>query len=50
LAELHAYRGENDKALQWLETAYQRCDGWLVFLKGDPLMKNLYADPDTMLF
>ncbi len=45
LAELHAYRGENDKALQWLETAYQRGDGWLVFLKGDPLMKNLYADP-----
>ena len=45
LAELHAYRGENDKALQWLETAYQRNDGWLVFLKGDPLMKNLHGDP-----
>ena len=45
LAELHAYRGENDKAFQWLETAYQRGDGWLVFLKGDPLMKNLQADP-----
>jgi len=44
LAELHAYRGENDKALQWLETAYQRGDGWLVFLKGDPLMKNLHGD------
>jgi TolB-like protein/Tfp pilus assembly protein PilF len=44
LAELYAYRGENDKALLWLETAYQNKDGWLVFLKGDPLMKNLKTD------
>ena len=44
LAEIYAYRKENDKALQWLETSYQRGDGWLVFLKGDPLMKNLYGD------
>ena len=50
LAELHAYRGETDKALQWLETAYQRNDGWLVFLKGDPLMKNLRADPRYIAF
>ena len=50
LAELHAYRGETDKALQWLETAYQRNDGWLVFLKGDPLMKNLRGDPRYIAF
>lgn len=45
LAELYAYRGEKSKALQWLENAYQKHDGWLVFLKGDPLMKNLRGDP-----
>jgi TolB-like protein/Tfp pilus assembly protein PilF len=44
LAELYAFRGEKDKALMWLETAYQNKDGWLVFLKGDPLMKNLKTD------
>jgi TolB-like protein/Tfp pilus assembly protein PilF len=50
LAELHAYRGEADKAMQWLETAYQRSDGWLVFLKGDPLMKNLRGDTRYISF
>ena len=44
LAELYAYRGENDKAFMWLENAYQAKDGWLVFLKGDPLLKNLQGD------
>ena len=44
LAELHAYRGEKDKALMWLEKAYNKKDGWLVFLKGDPLLKNLKDD------
>ncbi len=44
LAELYAFRGEKDMALQWLEKAYGRKDGWLVFLKGDPLMKNLHGD------
>lgn len=45
LAELYAYRGEREKSLQWLEYAYQKNDGWLVFLKGDPLMKTLRGDP-----
>ena len=44
LAELYAFRGEKDKALGWLENAYQKGDGWLVFLKGDPLLKNLEDD------
>ncbi|HET6768470.1 MAG TPA: tetratricopeptide repeat protein [Chitinophagaceae bacterium] len=44
LAELYAYRGEKDKALMWLENAYSKKDGWLVFLKGDPLLKNLKDD------
>jgi len=44
LAELYAYRGEKDKAFLWLENAYNKKDGWLVFLKGDPLLKNLHSD------
>jgi TolB-like protein/class 3 adenylate cyclase/Tfp pilus assembly protein PilF len=44
LAELYAFRGEKDKAFLWLDRAYQNKDGWLVFLKGDPLMKNLDGD------
>jgi TolB-like protein/lipoprotein NlpI len=50
LAELYAYRGENDKALLWLENAFQKRDGWLVFLKGDPLMKNLKSDARYITF
>ena len=50
LAELYAYRGEKDKAFVWLEKAYQKKDGWLVFLKGDPLLKNLEGDPRHIVF
>ena len=44
LAELYAYRGEMDKGFMWLENAYSKKDGWLVFFKGDPLLKNLKDD------
>ncbi|HLF47007.1 MAG TPA: adenylate/guanylate cyclase domain-containing protein [Chitinophagaceae bacterium] len=45
LAQLHAYRGEKDAAFTWLETAYNKKDGWLFWVKGDPLLKNLKTDP-----
>jgi TolB-like protein/Tfp pilus assembly protein PilF len=44
LAELHAFRGEKDLAFMYLENAYNKKDSWLVFLKGDPLLKNLKSD------
>jgi len=50
MAELYAFRNEKDKAFQWLETAYQNNDGWLVFLKGDPLLKNLRTDQRYISF
>ena len=50
LAELYAYRGEKDKAFVLLDKAYQKKDGWLVFLKGDPLLKNLEGDPRHIVF
>ena len=45
LAELHAFRGEKDKAFAWLEAAYNKKDSWLFWVKGDPLLKNLKTDP-----
>ena len=51
LAQLHAFRGEKDLAFTWLETAYNKKDGWLFFyLKGDPLLKNLRGDPRYKAF
>ena len=50
LAELHAFRGEKDKAFMWLEAAYSKKDSWLIFLKGDPLLKNLEGDPRHAAF
>ncbi len=44
LAQLHAFRGEKDLAFTWLETAYNKKDSWLYWLKGDPLLKNLEGD------
>jgi adenylate cyclase len=44
LAELYAFRNQKDEAFTSLENAYQKNDGWLVFLKGDPLLRNLKAD------
>jgi TolB-like protein/class 3 adenylate cyclase/Tfp pilus assembly protein PilF len=44
LAELYAFRQQKDEAFVSVENAYQENDGWLVFLKGDPLLRNLKAD------
>jgi adenylate cyclase len=45
IAVVHAYRGEADAALIWLERAYRLRDGGMIFLKIDPLLRNLHADP-----
>ena len=45
LAQLHAFRGEKDLAFACLETAYNKKDSWLFWVKGDPLLKNLKTDP-----
>jgi hypothetical protein len=44
IAEVYAYRGETDKAFEWLERAYAQRDPGLAGIKGDPLLKNLAAD------
>ena len=50
IAEVYAFRGEADKAFVWLERAYAQRDGGLAWLKGDPLLKNLEADPRYKAF
>ena len=45
IAEIYAYRGETDKAFEWLERAYKQRDGGLSEMKGDPLLRNLAGRP-----
>lgn len=45
VAEVYAWRGEKDKAFEWLERAYAQHDGGLTFLKNDPLIAKLRGDP-----
>ena len=45
IAEVYAYRGETDKAFDWLLRAYQQRDGGLLFVKVDPLLRSLLHDP-----
>jgi TolB-like protein/DNA-binding winged helix-turn-helix (wHTH) protein/Flp pilus assembly protein TadD len=44
IAEVYAYRGEVDKAFEWLDRAYQQRDPGAPELKTSPLMKNLRQD------
>ena len=45
IAEVHAYRGDKDKAFEWLERARRQHDGGLPSLRKDPLLANLHDDP-----
>jgi TolB-like protein len=50
LAQVHAYRGEFEQALAWLDRAYRQKDVALYRVKGDPLLKNLEPDPRYKAF
>ena len=50
VARVYAFRGEQDKALAWLEKAYEQRDVDLYFIKGDPLLRNLEGDPRYKTF
>ncbi len=45
IAEVYAFRGESDKAFEWLERAYKQRDPGLTQIKNDPLLKILRHDP-----
>jgi serine/threonine protein kinase/Tfp pilus assembly protein PilF len=50
IAEVYAFRGETDKAFEWLERAYKQRDGGLSQMKGDPLLRNIEKDPRYRAF
>jgi TolB-like protein/Tfp pilus assembly protein PilF len=45
VAEIYAWRGEKDKAFEWLERAYQQRDSGLNGIAWDPLLSSLKGDP-----
>ena len=46
IAEAYAYRGDADQAIKWLDRAYrQRDTGMAWYLRSDPLLTNINADP-----
>ena len=45
IAEAYAYRGEMDKALEWLERAYQQHDSGFAYIKSDRLFNSLHHNP-----
>ena len=44
IAEAYAYRGDKDKAFEWLERARRQRDPGLGDLRKDPLLENLHSD------
>ncbi len=50
VAMTYAYRGDHDRALEWLERAYQQKDASLDEIVGEPLFENLADDPRYQAF
>jgi len=45
IAEVYAWRGEKDKAFEWLDRSYEQRDGGLTLIKTDLLIESLRTDP-----
>src|SRR6266403_922683 len=50
IAEVHAYRGDKDKAFEWLDRARRQRDPGLASLRKDPLLTNIQDDPRWNVF
>ena len=50
IAEVYAFRGQLDEAMQWLERAFAQRDPSLFLVKGDPPFKSLEVDPRYKAF
>ena len=50
IAEVYAFRGDNESALKRLDRAYAQKDVSLYLIKGDPPLKKLEADPRYKTF
>jgi hypothetical protein len=49
-ARVHAFRGDIDRAMSYLEKAYETRDLDLWYIKDEPLLKNLEGDPRYKAF
>lgn len=45
IAQVYAWRGETDKAFEWLQTSFDTHDTGTLSLLIDPLLKGLHSDP-----
>ncbi len=45
IADVYAYRGEKDRAFEWLERARRQRDSGLTGVRNDPLFAHLHEDP-----
>ena len=45
IAVVYAYRGEPDKAFEWLQRGYDDHDDWLIELRLFSGLRSLYGDP-----
>ena len=50
IAEVYAYRGEKDRAFEWLERARRQRDPGLGSLRSDPFLAHLQEDPRWIAF
>jgi TolB-like protein/Tfp pilus assembly protein PilF len=45
IGDVYAFRGETEKAFEWLDRAYQQHDSGLTGIAYDPLLQSLKPDP-----
>jgi adenylate cyclase len=45
IADIHAFRHEDDAAFQWLTRAFNNHEQDLLYIKMDPFLKTLHSDP-----
>jgi tetratricopeptide (TPR) repeat protein len=45
IASAYAWRGEKDRAFEWMERARRQRDSGLVAIRSEPAYENLYGDP-----
>jgi hypothetical protein len=45
IASVYAFRGERDKAFEWLDLAYDNRDGSTLEILNYPEMEHLWGDP-----
>jgi TolB-like protein/DNA-binding winged helix-turn-helix (wHTH) protein/predicted Zn-dependent protease len=45
IAQIHAYRGEADASFEWLQRSFRMHNSKILFIKTDPLLRNLRRDP-----